>query len=167
MNKNICFLNILSNGKNNSNKICNKKTMYKYSNLTNLNYLICECNENNCTDICLYEEKIKSRLLCNSNDYIFNIEDILNNFISNINNVDIIIIYDALSEFNILINECLRYCIDIDLSKFCIINLNNLIFDNSNMTLKELYNIKFDIKDTTDILMLKELFFELYKNYYI
>lgn len=164
MYKNICFLNIVSNGENNSNKLCNKKNMYKYSNLTNLNYLLCKCNEDECIDNNLYEEIVKSRLLCNSDDYTFNIEDVLSKFILNIKDIDIIVVYNAIDEFNVLINECLRYCQDIDLSNYCIINLNNFITDNSNISLIELYNSKFDNKDISNIYMVKELFFELYKS---
>ena len=162
MSKTICFLNIISDNTHATKKICKKKNLYEYSNMVQLNYTISKYKDGICIDIKTYEEKITSRLLYNSNNFIYNIEDVLDKFIENIKDVDIIVSYDVINEFNTLLTEIIRHNCSVDLSNYYIISVNDFFKDNTLFSLNELYINTFKKESLSNINMLKELFFDIY-----
>ena len=169
----ICFIhNIINNTfideiYNEDYNVC-KKNLFKYPKIIQFNYEIGNYIDEKYNTINLIQKIITPRCLNISQDLnnkydiqnkydnneTIDITKILDKFIKDIYNVNIIICEDCQKTFNYIFAECLRYNI--------YINISNITFIDCNDFYNKIHNENIEIND---INMLKQLFFKTYNKF--
>jgi DNA polymerase III epsilon subunit-like protein len=182
MDKIICVVYTETNGLHKNVDLC-KKNLYCFSRLVILNYnigiikkkkFISNINKSYIIKPrCMYitEESIPyhniTQEYANNNGY--EIEEVLNNFKKDLNNVDIIISHNIDFHIKTILSEYIRYNINIDFSNYIIIDTMNFFHKQNYIKLynlyKELYleDSKYD-KINTIILVFIYLYYNFKKS---
>ena len=179
MSKSLCFIYTITNGYHKTTEFCTKKNLYCFSRLISLKYEICTIVNKKYTiqktsdaivipRCMLIPDEINELYGISQNKAMTNgidIETILNTFIKDIKDVDIIICYDAPHHLNTIIGESVRYNINMDLSKYLIIDISN--FHDNYINIEEAY-LKLTNTDKVDdniIYMIRVIFFSIYSSF--
>ena len=182
MTKSICFIYTITTGSHKTTDFCSKKNLYCFARLVSLKYEICtfinkkytiqKTIDNIIIPKCMYiPDEFDILYNINQNKAISNgkeIEDVLDTFIKDIKDVDIIVCHKSQHHINTIISEAVRYNISIDLSKYLIIDISNFYgnYDNiqeSYIKLINNNNVDNNVDNTLDILsMIRIMFFIIY-----
>jgi DNA polymerase III epsilon subunit-like protein len=181
MHKRICFIHTDTNGLHKYQGEVSKKKLYAFARLVVLNYDIGyikdnkyyeEINENiiikpNC--MIINEDTIKFHGITNeiANDKGTDINDVLDNFKNDLKNVNVIVGHNIDFHLKTLLSEYVRYNINIDLSKYLIIDTISFYHNFGFLKLKDLAHkllIK-DINDKNNLELIRETFFKLYSKF--
>ena len=180
MTKSICFIYTITTGSHKTTDFCSKKNLYCFARLVSLKYEICTFINKKYTiqktsnDIiiprCMYiPDEFNILYNINQKNAISNgveIENVLDTFIKDISDVDIIVCHNPQHHLNAIIGEAVRYNINMNLSKYLIIDISNFYgkYDNIKESyIKLIHNDTNDIDNNIDILsMIRIIFFIIY-----
>ena len=178
MSKSLCFIYTITNGSHKTTEFCSKKNLYCFSRLVSLKYEICTIINKKYTIQKSSDTIIIPRCMIIPDEFNelydinqdlattngIDIETVLNTFIKDIKDVDIIICHDVKHHLNAIIGEAVRYNINMDLSKYLIIDISN--FYGNYINIEESY-LKLSNTDKVDnyINMIKTIFFNIYASF--
>lgn len=180
ISKKICFLYTETNGLHDFDENVSKKNLYGFARLVVLNYEI-GCLKNDVyikiiskriiikpRCMYIYENSIKFHEITNeiAHDKGFDIEETLNTFLSDLNDVSFIVSHNVFFHIRTIQSECIRYNIQNNFLKFTIIDTISFVHKYSLPQLIILYeNIyKKSPKNKPKLDLIKLCFIKLYNN---
>ena len=178
----ICFIYTDTNGLHHTNDIVSTKNLYNYARLIALHYIVGEYENNIFTETKQISSILKPKTI-NFDKTAMKIHNItmekaiqdgINNDIiisqlkNDIKDVDIIVSHNLLFHIKAIQVECFRTAINIDFTKFILIDTISFIHTFNFPKLTELIK-KLKIKDsnTMQLYQIKNVFFKLYNDYII
>ena len=183
MSKRVCFLYTETNGLHQTNFYVSKKNIYLFARLVILNYEIGSVNNGEYNEEITIKQIIKPRCMIipeNTIEYHgvsqtkatkkgIDPETAINNFLKNLENVDIIITHSIDFHLKTIISESIRYNIIIDFNKFVIIDTISFQHKYGYIKLKDLAT-KLKIKNINEdnannCELIRDIFFKLYSKF--
>ena len=179
--KRICFLYTDTNGLHDLNENVSKKNLFGFARLVSLNYnigcvesgkFISELQKNiiikpRCMYITDESMKIHSITNENANELGQDIEKILNLFLEDIKNVNIIVSHNIIFHLRTIQAELIRYNIQFNFKKYIIIDTISFFHNYSFPKLKDLYTklTNKKPKNKTTLELISKCFFILYNSF--
>jgi len=173
MTKNICFIYTESNGPHTTEEDVSKKLLFAFARLIRINYEIGYVKNNKFISTKIVNCIIKPRCMNILYGEItmetaykegVEIELVLNNFIKDLTNVQVIISHDIQNHLRTIMAEYVRYNIPFAFSKFIIIDNISFRHDLKNPNIETLYNSLLKNKIDNKLEMIKESFLILYQS---
>ena len=180
MPKTLCFLYTETNGLHKTNNIVSKKNLYLFARPVAINYIIGIVNNN------LFTEQKNIKLICKprcmhisdesilyhgiTNEYALNngIDPVecINTFLNDIKKTDIIITHNIDFHIKTIIAEALKYNINIDFTKYILIDTINFYHTYEFINLHNLAtNLKIKEISESKLELIRDVFFKLYSKY--
>jgi DNA polymerase III epsilon subunit-like protein len=159
----------------NNDAVVNKKHLYEFARLVKLSYSIKTNDENKSTMISHiikpHTFNVNSSIQFHNitqdiaNEKGISIYEVLNEFITKLKECDVIITFDANHHLKTILAEAVRYNINIDISKYIIIDIKTFFHNYSNISIEDLArNLK--IKVISDkVELIYNIFIKLYKQF--
>ncbi len=179
--KNICFMYTDTNGLHELNEDVSKKNLFGFARLVSLHYEIGYVDDNKfISNIkkniiikprCMFisEESIKIHGITNeeAKEKGQDIEDILNNFLKDISDVNIIVSHNIVFHLRTIQAELIRYNIQFNFKKYILIDTISFQHNLSFPKLKDLYEkiLNKKSKNKSQLELIRKCFFHLYNTY--
>jgi DNA polymerase III epsilon subunit-like protein len=179
--KKICFLYTDTNGLHELNENVTKKNLFGFARLVSINYEIGYVEENKFISKinnkiiikprCMYigEDSINIHKITNeiANNTGIEIELVLNTFLNDIKDVDILISHNIIFHLRAIQAELIRYNIVFNFKKYLIIDTINFFHQLPYLKLKDLYEKLLNKKSSnkSNLELIRKCFFTLYNQY--
>jgi DNA polymerase III epsilon subunit-like protein len=181
MTKTICFLYTSTNGLHLTNNIINKKNLYLFARPVMIQYIIGTVKDNLFTEIKNIKMICKPRCMHISDESIsyhgitneyaltngIDPEECINTFLNDIKKIDIIISHNLNFHLKTIIAEALKYNINIDFTKYILIDTINFHHNYNFINLENLaINLRIkEIDNKSKLELTRDVFFKLYSKY--
>ena len=181
MQKRLCFIYTETTGLHKTNSCVTKKELFKYARMVTLNYEIGYFNSNNKDRQFIIENKVRTivrprcMVIPKETEQYHNISQeiamkegtdpdiVISKLKKDLEKVDIIVSHSVDFHLRTILAEAVRYNINLDLSKFMIIDIMN--FNENYTKLKDLATmLKVDIL-LPSIDLIKNVFIKLYRKF--
>ena len=181
ISKKICFLYTDTNSLHELNENVTKKNLFGFARLVSLNYEIGHVEDNKFISKinnkfiikprCMYisEESIKIHKITNeiANEKGIEIEEVLNTFLNDIQNVEILVSHNIIFHLRAIQAELIRYNISFNFKKYIMIDTSSFHHKLIYPKLKDLYEYLLNKKSTNkcNLILIRKCFFSLYNDY--